>query len=278
MELIIPCSEKGMEHVGFKWSPSTSIPVGKVWPLLIEVTRELAEHKQVLIGLQDTLKKTRTTAVFLPDIQNEVAAFQVKALSEYGSQEERLNALLAALRGICQHRGAFPLDNPASARENIDCPDCRKMVLSGQVFESNSRGSVAQVQWAWSELTKKRIDDVAVAGQRKKRLEEAKARLDDTLSTQADAGILATLKSSINTELGVISETLAATKRRRGEYELSVEAFVGAMLILKQVAEARVHQRLSDKDIKELVGEFAVTNSPFAQFAKAVVDQIDIWN
>uniref|UniRef100_A0AAU6W4Q0 Uncharacterized protein n=1 Tax=Pseudomonas phage Cygsa01 TaxID=3138529 RepID=A0AAU6W4Q0_9VIRU len=278
IELIIPCDQKGMEHVGFRWSPSTSIPVGRLYPLITLIQAEVEEQKRALIDVQTAMNNKRKASKYLPDVLEEVAQFHIKALREFGGQEERLRHLLAAIRDICQHRAAFPLDNPASAREHVNCPDCRLSVLSGVVYDANSRGSVAQVQHAWGELTKKRIRDVAEAGQRQKRLEEAKASLTTYLTSQADAGVLASLNSVINSEMGVIVETLDANKKRRADFELSVEAFIGAMFILKYVADARRPFGVGDSEIKELIGEFAVHNSAFTQFTQQLVSHIDIWN
>lgn len=281
MDIIIPHSEKGMEHVALKWSPSYTVPVQRVYNLGLVVLDELTSHKDVLVRTQTMLSNEHPSApVYIPDILKEVEAYHVKALQEFGRQGRRLDALLAGVRSLCQHRQVFPLDNPASASDTILCPECMLSHLSGLVAQTNARGSVAHVQHVWGELANKRSGDVAVAGQRKSRLEEAKTLLSSLLTTTADAGILATLTTSIGSELGVIQETLAATKKRREQYELSVEGFLGGFFILKYTADVRGGGmgNLNDETIKELVGEFAVEESAFSLTIKALVANIDIWN
>lgn len=281
LDIIIPHDEKGMEHVALKWSPSYVVPVQRVYNLGLVVRDELTSHKDALVRTQTLLSNERPSAPeYIPDILNEVQAYHVKALQEFGRQEHRLEALLQGVRSLCQHRTVFPLDNPASASDAIRCPECMQTHLSGVVAQTNARGSVAHVQHVWGELAKKRSGDVAVAGQRKSRLEEAKALLSSLLTTTADAGILATLTTSIGSELGVIQETLAATKKRRELFELSVEGFMGAFFILKYTADVRGGGMgtLNDETIKELVGEFAVEESAFSLNIKALVATIDIWN
>lgn len=281
VDLVIPCSEKGMEHVGFKWNPSSRIPVGQVYPLIKEVQAELEAQKVALIETQRVLGRPRKPSTYLPDVLEEVSQYHVKALREFGSQEERLSTLLTQLRNICPHRAAFPLDNPASAKEVVGCPDCRTNVRSGDVYDGNARGSVAQIHHAWAALTGRRPSGVVEAAQRQSRLDEAQSAMATILGTQSDAGVLATLNTVIATEMGVIQETLAASKKRLGAFELSVEAFIGAVLILKLTGERRTgpaSYRLGETEIMSLIGEFAVSNSLFSQFTAAMVKRIDIWN
>lgn len=269
---------RGMEHVAFNWTPGRPIRIAAALVAARRVRDQIYYQQTVMKNSANQLK-VHETINLVPCILDEVKAFHDKAFQALGSMEARVGAVIRAIKAVCPHRAAFPLDNPADGNVRVRCEDCDRDNIEGrEVYDGNARAPSAQIMYAWNQLHRNRPHDLVVPEQRRARILAAVADLPSRFPTQADADLLASLQSVLRADLEKVDKALEGRGRVRRDYETEVEAHMGVFRVLDVIGSTSIREAAAVDLASDLIGEFVTAGTGMQKHIAEFVQQIDIWN